>query len=537
MYRGLRVLVLTTIMGVMSAQLYADNGGSSYAGLTGLEEQIEHLKEMRMTVDEVPEWDRDGFRFRLDQLMLANLARAERMFPAASATEEDAALVRGRLVKATDWLLEASVARLEEIYARKTHEQLKHDEFDSGLQATVSRAFVQDLNTVILEYMSGLAALLRVRDQLGLSVEDDRNAFEEFATRNVESLHGQIRLDAQTLAELRRALSAEPSDEEIQSALRAVDQKQSRNLGNMAAWLEVLRGEGLDTASHRALLIQQEGRIGTEILQRDVFANIWREQSDRLWRNVSHNGPNILLRILIFLAVLVLAWIVAHAVRLLVGSIINLSFVRPSELMKERLLSLSFGITFLAGAIVALTTIGWSIMPMLAGLGVAGIIIGFALQDSLKSFVAGWMILLYHAYDVGDYVRVHGTEGRVRKMTLNSTRIATPDNTIKLVPNRKIWDDTIVNLTASRARRLELEISCGPDNDLDEVEKSLYGLLAEHPQVLNKPKPEVYLARVGASERVFIVRPWVRTENYWGMQRSLLKEIHKRFQRDGITRT
>lgn len=536
MYRWLRVLVLTAIMGVMSAQLSADTGGSSHAGMAGLEEQIEHLKEMRATVEEVPEWDRDGFRFRLDQLMLANMARAERAFLEASATE-DVPLVRDRLGKATDWLLATSIARLEEIYARKTQELLKHDEFDSGLQATVSRAFVQDLNTVIFDYMSGLTGLLRVREQLGLSVEDDRNAFEEFATRNVEGLHGQIRLDAQTLAELRQALSSDAENEEIQSALRLVGQKQNRNLGNMAAWLEVLREEGLDTASHRALLIQQQGRIGTEILQRDVFANIWREQSDRLWRNVSRNGPNILLRILIFLAVLVLAWLVAHAVRLLVGSIINLSFVRPSELMKERLLSLSFGITFLAGAIVALTTIGWSIMPMLAGLGVAGIIIGFALQDSLKSFVAGWMILLYHAYDVGDYVRVHGTEGRVRKMTLNSTRIATPDNTIKLVPNRKIWDDTIVNLTASRARRLELEIACGPDNDLDEVEKSVYELLAEHPQVLKKPKPEVYLARVGASERVFIVRPWVRTENYWSMQRSLLKDIHKRFQRDGITLT
>jgi len=403
------------------------------------------------------------------------------------------------------------------------------------LQATVSRAFIQDLRVLIFEYMSGLGALLRVREQLGLSIEDDRNAFEEFITRNVERLHGQIRLDAQTLTQLRRALSADPSNAEIESALRAVDQKQSRNLSNMAAWLEVLQDEGGDTAGHRALLIQQQGRIGTEILQRDVFANIWHEQTDRLWRNLSRNGPNVVLRVVTFLAVLVLAWIVAHAVRLLLEIVMNTAYVQLGQLMKERLLTLSFGITFLAGVVLALTTIGWSVMPMLAGLGVAGLVIGFALQDSLKKFVAGWMILFYHAYDVGDYVRVSGAEGRVRKMTLNSTRIATQDNTIKLVPNRKIWDDTIVNLTASRARRVELEIACGPGNDIDRVENCIRELLSEHPKVLNKPPPEVHLARFGSSEMVFTIWPWVRTENYWTMRRSLLKEIRQRFERHGLT--
>jgi len=373
-----------------------------------------------------------------------------------------------------------------------------------------------------------------VREQFGVSVEEDRAGVQEFATRNVERLHGQIRLDAQTLTELRRVLRSDPSNADIESALRAVDQKQSRNLVNMAAWLEVLQKQGVDTAGHRALLIRQQGLLGTEILQREVFASIWREQTERLWRNVARNGPSILLRVFTFLAVLVLAWIVAHAIRRLLKALMSTPLVRLSQLMKERLLSLSFGITFLAGAVVALAAIGWSVMPMVAGLGVAGLVIGFALQDSLKSFVAGWMILLYHAYDVGDYVQVSGAEGRVRQMTLNSTRIATPDNTIKLVPNRKIWDDTIVNLTASRARRVGLEIACGPGNDMDRVESSIRELLSEHPKVLNKPTPEVHLARIGPSEMVFVVQPWVRTENYWQMQRSLLKEIRQRFARDGI---
>ncbi|TVP84703.1 MAG: mechanosensitive ion channel family protein [Thioalkalivibrio sp.] len=537
MYRWLGVLFLTAMTGMMSAQAPAENDFAVVASVAGLEENIEHLEAMRAAADAAQEWDRDGFHFRLDQLMLAALARAETVSLEASGTGEgdEIPVVRERVSDATSWLLETSISRLEEIYSRISHERLKYDEFDSGLQASVSAAFVQDLQTLIFEYMSGLGALLRVREQLGLSVEDDRDAFEEFITRNVERLHGQIRLDAQTLTELRRTLRSDPSNEDIELALRAVDRKQSRNLANMAAWLDVLPDHGVDAAGHRALLIQQQGRLGAEILRRDVFASIWREQTDRLWRNVSRNGPTLLLRVFTFLAVLVLAWMAAHVIRRLLETVMNSAFVRLSQLMKERLLTLSFGITFLAGAVLALAAIGWSVMPMLAGLGVAGIIIGFALQDSLKSFVAGWMILLYHAYDVGDYVQVSGAEGRVRRMTLNSTRIATPDNTIKLVPNRKIWDETIVNLTASRARRLGLEISCAPDNDMDRVERSIREFLAKHPQILNKPQPEVYLARIGSSEMVFAVQPWVRTEHYWSLQRSLLKEIRQRLERDGIS--
>ena len=539
MYHWLGALVLVTAMSVMATQATADNGVPTVAGVAELEERIEHLKAMRATAEKLQAWDRDGFHFRVDQLMLQALARAETAFREASlmgmGESEEIQPVRERIGNATDWLLETSISRLEEIYARISQERQKQDEFENGSRASISSAFVQDLQIVILEYMSTLGPLLQVREQLGLSIEDERSAFDEFVTRNLERLHGQIRLDAQTLTELRRSLRSAPSNADIESALLAVDQKQTRNLANMAAWLDVVQDLGIDMADHRALLIQQQGRIGAEILQRDVFANIWREQTARLWRNVARNGPNLLLRVFTFLAVLVLAWVVARVVRGLIEAIINLSFVRPSELMKERLLTIAFGITFLAGAILALMTLGWSVMPMLAGLGVAGIIIGFALQDSLKSFVAGWMILLYRAYDVGDYVQVSGAEGRVRRMTLNSTRIATSDNTIKLVPNRKIWEETIVNLTASRARRVELEIACGRDNDIDRVESCIRELLSEHPKVLNKPAPEVHLERFGSSEMVFMVRPWVRTENYWLIQRSLLKEIRQQFERDGIT--
>ncbi len=535
MKRWLRGVVLMFATGVLSAQVLAGTGEVRVAGLDDLEARIAYIEEISLISEDLQGSDRDGFQFRLDQLMLEAIGSADKALLEVMALEPDAGVVvRERAETLAIWLLEASISRLEEIYGRIKLERSAHDEFEGGVSAHVSRAFVQDLTTMVLEYMNALGILFRVGEQFGVSVEGERDMFQQFAARNVEQLHGQIRLDARTLSELRRGLAADASNAGIESALRAVGHKQTRNLANMAAWLELLDDLGVDTVSHRSLLIQQRGRIGTEILQRGVFANIWRDQAQRIWRNAARNGPNFILQLFTFLAVLLLAWIVAHAIRRALKMIMDSSLVRLSQLMEDRLLSLSFGLMFLAGIIVALATIGWSVMPMLAGLGVAGLVVGFALQDSLKSFVAGWMILVYQAYDVGDYVQVAGTEGKVRRMTLSSTRIATRDNTIKLVPNRKIWEDTIVNLTASRARRLELEVCCDSGNDMDQVENVIRELLAEHPQILNRPRPEVYLSDHGTSEMTFLVQPWVRTEEYWVMRRALLKEIRQRFKREGI---
>ena len=102
------------------------------------------------------------------------------------------------------------------------------------------------------------------------------------------------------------------------------------------------------------------------------------------------------------------------------------------------------------GILLILGQLGISLGPMLAGLGIAGFIVGFALQDSLANFAAGGMILLYKPFDVDDFVQVAGQEGLVKKMSLVSTTINTFDNQTLIIPNNKIWGDVIKNVTAQR---------------------------------------------------------------------------------------
>ena len=187
------------------------------------------------------------------------------------------------------------------------------------------------------------------------------------------------------------------------------------------------------------------------------------------------------------------------------------------------------------GILMALSQVGISLAPMLAGLGVAGFIVGFALQDSLGNFAAGAMILIYRPFDVDDFVEVTGASGLVKKMNLVSTTIVTFDNQTLVVPNSKIWGDVIKNVTAQTERRVDLEFGIGYDDDIDLAQRVLTDIVTSHEKILSNPEPLIKLHTLGDSSVNFIVRPWAKTEDYWSVYWDLMKEVKLRFDREGIS--
>lgn len=153
---------------------------------------------------------------------------------------------------------------------------------------------------------------------------------------------------------------------------------------------------------------------------------------------------------------MVFAWLLARAVRLLLRWLLQLRQLNITQLSVDVMISVSGIVTFLVGILVALATLGVSVTPMLAGLGVAGIILGFALPDFLSNLASGAMILFYQPYDVDDHVCVGGVEGVVKKMNLVARTITTFDNQVLVVPNKNIRGDNIINHTASRSACVEL---------------------------------------------------------------------------------
>ncbi len=226
---------------------------------------------------------------------------------------------------------------------------------------------------------------------------------------------------------------------------------------------------------------------------------------------------------------------IAKVVRAIVDKTLASSKVKASSLLQRMLSTIIYNIVVVIGLLVALSQIGFSMGPLLAGLGVAGFIIGFALQDSLANFASGMLILLYRPYDVGDTVEVSGVFGKVERMSLVNTTILTLDNQTLIVPNNKIWQDVIKNLTYQDVRRVDLVFSIAYDQDIDIAERVLHEAVDADDRVLKDPERNIRVHELGDSSVNFIVRPWVKTADYWDVYWDMTKSVKQRFDAAGIT--
>jgi small conductance mechanosensitive channel len=187
------------------------------------------------------------------------------------------------------------------------------------------------------------------------------------------------------------------------------------------------------------------------------------------------------------------------------------------------------------GVLIALSQIGVEVGPVLAGLGVAGVVIGFALQNTLSNFASGMLILAYRPFDVGHVISAGGVTGKVERMTLVTTTILTFDNQQLIVPNNKIWGDVITNITVERVRRVDLTFGIGYSDDVDHAERVLREIVDNHEKVLAEPEPTIKLHELGDSSVNFIVRPWALTVDYWDVYWGITREVKRRFDAEGIS--
>jgi len=145
------------------------------------------------------------------------------------------------------------------------------------------------------------------------------------------------------------------------------------------------------------------------------------------------------------------------------------------------------------------------------------------------------MILLYRPYDVGDLIEIVGAFGKVKDMNLVSTTILTLDHQTLVVPNSKIWGDVIKNVTAQRERRIDMVFGIGYADDIPHAERVLRAIVEAHDKVLDEPEPMVKLHNLGESSVDFVVRPWVKTDDYWEVYWDITREVKMRFDAENIS--
>ncbi|MBU8849588.1 MAG: mechanosensitive ion channel [Desulfobacterales bacterium] len=192
--------------------------------------------------------------------------------------------------------------------------------------------------------------------------------------------------------------------------------------------------------------------------------------------------------------------------------------------------------TFLVVVIIAVAgQLGINTTSFLTIVGAAGLAIGLALKDSLSNFASGVMLILFRPFSVGDFVDVGGVTGNVVSIALFNTTLNTPDNQRVIVPNSSITSNVITNVTANDTRRVDLVIGIGYDDDIKKAKDILNIILQEEDRVLDTPAANIAVSELADSSVNFVVRPWVKTDDYWGTYFDLTEKIKLAFDKEGIS--
>jgi small conductance mechanosensitive channel len=180
---------------------------------------------------------------------------------------------------------------------------------------------------------------------------------------------------------------------------------------------------------------------------------------------------------------------------------------------------------------VALDKFGVQVTALVAGISVAGVAVGFAIQDILANLAAGLSIMLSRHFRIGDYIEIGNTRGQVQSIDLTMTVLRTLEDARVIVPNRKIVGEIIYNYTGER--RVTLTLQVGYKEDLDRVMGAVRDALAENPRILTTP-PEVGITRLADSGIQITLRPWCKAEDYWRVQYEVYRAIVERFREQQI---
>ena len=232
------------------------------------------------------------------------------------------------------------------------------------------------------------------------------------------------------------------------------------------------------------------------------------------------------------IVILVLGWIAARIGRRIIGRLLERSRVDLTVVSFAS--SLVYFLILTLTVLVTLAKFGVQTTSFVAILGAAGFAVGFALQGALANFAAGVLILILHPFRVGDYIMGGGQEGTVKEITLFTTVLATMDNIKVLIPNGKLFGDVVRNVTAYDTRMVDLLVGISYGADIQKAYHVITELMKQDARILPDPAPQVAVSELGESSVKFVIRPWVKTEDYWPVKFDLTRRIKEAFDKNSI---
>ena len=374
----------------------------------------------------------------------------------------------------------------------------------------------------------------QLREGFGLEISTERSALGKELQTRVQLVEGLLRA-ARDSIKTKEKMSGGQAGGDHERDLRQLKDLRSTYAESLRATIRLLDRFGLDSAVHKQALISLTGELSDDILNPEVLTRLVDGWSNTLFVWIKSSAPSVAFKLLVLVLIFFGARLLAKLSQHLVRHSMQRSSVTVSHLLREFLIKMAGRIVLVVGFLFGVAQLGVELGPLLAGLGIAGFIVGFALQDVLSNFASGLMILFYRPFDVGDTIETAAVRGQVEDMTLVSTMILTFDNQMLVVPNSKIWGDVIRNVTHQRERRVDMEFEVSYADDIEHVEKVFVDIINADERVLHDPEPNIRLSKLGDSGVTFIVRPWVKTDDYWPVYWDTQREVKRRLDAEGIT--
>jgi small-conductance mechanosensitive channel len=195
------------------------------------------------------------------------------------------------------------------------------------------------------------------------------------------------------------------------------------------------------------------------------------------------------------------------------------------------------GIKYTIGVIIlfiVLHLLGVKITALLGAAGIVGIAIGFASQTSISNLISGLFLISEKPFEIGDVIRVGATMGVIQSIDLLSVKIRTFDNQYIRIPNEKLLNSELTNITRFPVRRLDIHLGVAYKTDVDQLRRVLLDIAAANPYCLDEPEPIVVFTEFGDSALQFLFGVWFHRDDFLNLRNSVMQQIKERFEAEGI---
>jgi len=226
----------------------------------------------------------------------------------------------------------------------------------------------------------------------------------------------------------------------------------------------------------------------------------------------------------------VVGFFAARWIGKLVGSWLGRKAMEPPVRMLIARIVRLFVIAF--SLVIALGTAGMDVTALVAGIGVAGLGVGLAMQGVLSNIVAGLTIIFTKPFRVGEYIELHGVQGQVENIELFTTTLAHADLSKVVIPNRKVVGEILHNY--GTIRQLDLSVGVAYATDLNKVLAIVHDILSHNPRVLKDPAPGVGIRLLADSSITIAIKPWATVPNYGAAGAEIYQEVIERFRANKI---